>query len=544
MLKKITFINIPYDSAVVVFGLTKDQWSVDGNPEHTYFNERIKSKKKLVVDISNPKMEKILIRIRSMKYIWRRDKKYKHPVKGGYIPDLLLNAKDHEDFTFNGEDFLEIDNVMIERPKKEPILKIKNKSDYVARKEMNLHLSIEKPINLDFREEDYIFKSIVAVVKGLDHEKLEDFRQSLPRPVMNYLHFAKPIGNNYYRLAFFHYDFANLDNISESELKSKPWFYKKENAVLLFEAKKNFIALISKSISQISFLSTRELKNYGYLQEDLPLILPDIHFGDKRPLWRYLTLPKFVDLISTSQLWFAKPSTFNDPFESKTNKKTRAEHIWKMMNRILDDYNIAVYEKDTDFLNKQEWVVSELDKNAKGQVESVEYENFSEVPNNIMSFAEFKLNNLLDSQLVNSWHINDNESEGMWNLYSDSQNGVAIISDHESLRNSFRTSYGSPKILQIDYHDLHDEAKTYDYLPSAYKHIAFKHEEEVRAYLGVVMPENSLGLSVKVDLRVLIKKIIMSPDSKSWFKKNISWIIEKAGYSFIIEDSIFKNKLF
>ena len=92
--------------------------------------------------------------------------------------------------------------------------------------------------------------------------------------------------------------------------------------------------------------------------------------------------------------------------------------------------------------------------------------------------------------------------------------------------------------------DLHNEEKIYDHLPSAYKHSAFRHEEELRVYIGASISNDSTGLSIDIDLNVLIKKIVISPNSKEWFKRNILWLIERAGYSFEVDDSIFKNKLY
>jgi len=541
MLKIITFINIPKDSAVVVFGLNKDQWSVDGNPEHTYFNVKVKSDKKFEVDVSNPRMDKILIRIISIKYIWRQDKEYKHPITGRYAPELLLHTNDYGNYTFDGNEFFEIDEVMVERPKQEPIIKINDKSDYNtsdAKIVPSLNENIEslKSFKKDFT------KHIVAIVENLDYVKFEDFRHSLPRGIMRHLFMPIPIGNNHFKLAFF-----KLVDISNKKKKKKPWYYKRENADLLLETRKNFVSQlthISNKIISIQYLTTRELKNFGYIHEEFPLILPDTYLGTEKKLWKYLTMPKFIDLISKSQLWFAKPSTFNDPFESKTNKKSRAEHIWRIMNRIIDDYNIAAYENDDDYLNKQEWIVSGMERQKSGVISAVKYENFSKVPKNLLSFSEYKLNKFLDSQLVNSWNINDYESESLWNLYSDMDFGIAIVSDSENLRKSYRTSYGSPKILKIKYYDLHKNDTFYKYLPSAYKHIAFKHEEELRAYIGINMPDQNKGYRIDVDLNILIHKIVISPNAQSWFKENVSWIIKAAGYNFTIEDSIFKNKLY
>ena len=39
--------------------------------------------------------------------------------------------------------------------------------------------------------------------------------------------------------------------------------------------------------------------------------------------------------------------------------------------------------------------------------------------------------------------------------------------------------------LQITYHDVHEDETVSDTLPVAYKHIAFQHENEMRAYVSV-----------------------------------------------------------
>lgn len=545
-LKKIVFKNLPEDSGIAVFGMREDQWTVDGDPENTYFNKNVKTND-VEVDVSEPLSSKILIRLATRKHIWRTDKQFKNPITGRYSPELVIQTKEHEEFIFDANEYLEIDKVLIDRPIKTPLITIRDKSDFNPTVDFTLP-SVLTSFPSSFGQGDDSRKNIVATLQNFSYADYEEFIHNLPRPIMRLIYPPLPLGNKHVRVVLFYFDFNKLDWVSDAQLKEEPWFYKKENQDLMVKARKDFVKLMAKNNAKILYLTTRELRNYDgrYLHEDFPLLLPEIAvMNNVETFWRYLSLPKFIDLITTSKLWFARPSTFSDPFESKTNKKTRGELVWKMMNRLLDDYNIAINEGEETYLKHQEWIVSDLERQENGTLKSSEYNNYSEAPKNLVITAEFMLNKLLDSICVNSWHVNKYESMGMWNLYTDDSYGIAIVSNFESLRDCFKTEFGIPKIIKVEYHNLHDPEREYNYLPSVYKHKAFQHEAEIRAYYNAgATSDINPGVHVEVDLNKLVNKIVLAPNSQKWFKENVEWIIKKAGYNFLIEDSIFKNKLY
>ena len=51
-----------------------------------------------------------------------------------------------------------------------------------------------------------------------------------------------------------------------------------------------------------------EIVNFGYLRD---LILPE----DSVKIWRFMDLPKFLSIIQTKTLYFARADQFEDPFE-------------------------------------------------------------------------------------------------------------------------------------------------------------------------------------------------------------------------------------
>lgn len=56
---------------------------------------------------------------------------------------------------------------------------------------------------------------------------------------------------------------------------------------------------------------------------------------------------------------------------------------------------------------------------------------------------------------INSWHINDGESDAMWKLYSKNDDGVAIQSTFEQLKKSINKSPKEIYIEKVKYID-HD----------------------------------------------------------------------------------------
>ncbi|WP_340701367.1 DUF2971 domain-containing protein [Brevibacillus borstelensis] len=152
---------------------------------------------------------------------------------------------------------------------------------------------------------------------------------------------------------------------------------------------------------------------------------------DNPTVWRYMDLKKFEDLLNSKSLFFAKPSAFIDPLEGSYSK-----------------WDIESFREDGEF----------------PFITSREY-----------------MKKVQDFAAVSCWHINEHESAGMWDLYLNSKDGIALKSDYNSLYNSMndlRYRLFSGKVQYIDFDNEMTSRNIYDTL--FYKRKSFSHENELR----------------------------------------------------------------
>lgn len=117
-------------------------------------------------------------------------------------------------------------------------------------------------------------------------------------------------------------------------------------------------------------------------------------------LWRYLSLHKFISLVSNKKLIFSRLDLLQDPFEG-----VRAQLIKdRFLNRLTSQDNI---------------VDSEIKKGDNSKMIAAFEKTILDQYNNQVALLNQK------SQFVNCWFIGDRESMAMWNVYSNST-GVAI----------------------------------------------------------------------------------------------------------------------
>jgi len=216
--------------------------------------------------------------------------------------------------------------------------------------------------------------------------------------------------------------------------------------------------------------------------------------GDEERIWRYIDFAKFVGMLSTKTLHFARVDTLDDPFEGsfpKVNVRLRRENF-------------------KDKMPKRE----------------------------IRSLSDF-YKEYLKHTFVNCWHINKDQSAAMWRLYIQSNEGIAIRSTFGRLKNSFTKSKSYEvyigEIKYINYSkDVIPEGTLYPYF---HKRRAFEHEHELRAVIqdftrdkkGEIdwnkFPPKS-GLNISVDLDTLIEKIVLAPNCPSWQKSVVKSILD------------------
>ena len=205
---------------------------------------------------------------------------------------------------------------------------------------------------------------------------------------------------------------------------------------------------------------------------------------DNNKLWRYMDFTKFVDLLIGHSQFFCRIDKFEDAFEGHPTKG-----ILKFAESAGNPYATV------------------------GYYDSVQY-----------------LQGLRKLYYINCWHQNDYESAAMWKLYLQSNEGIAIQTTFERLKDSIidkrSVTGGLVKYVDYDTHAYWGDNLTEYFIM---KRMSFSHENEFRLFL---IPENipseedlmkieegpfGIGTQVEFDIIHLIESVYLSPNSPQWF---------------------------
>jgi hypothetical protein len=197
-------------------------------------------------------------------------------------------------------------------------------------------------------------------------------------------------------------------------------------------------------------------------------------------LWRYLDAARFWDFLEHNTLFFCRGDQFEDKYEGAftTSLKSAIE---------------AAY------------VSAKID----------------------YTYAEFK-QSLRQRVFVNCWHRNRDDSMAMWRLYGRSPCAVAITTSVGRLKASLEAA-NLPFDLAIEKVEYvkHWRDPKLDIAPYsrvfAYKTKAYEYEKEVRVIVdrslaGFEQPLPETGLSVAVSPSLLLRSVVISPESPRWFR--------------------------
>jgi len=162
-------------------------------------------------------------------------------------------------------------------------------------------------------------------------------------------------------------------------------------------------------------------------------------------IWRYMDFTKFVAMLESDSLYFARADCLGDPFEAAYTKP------------MVEKYYVAKGE------------TKEQEKDGKA---------FNAL---VLNLAK----NWLKSFYVNYWHINSGESAAMWKLYLKSDEGLAIQSTISRLIESANKSGETihiGKVRYIDYNNASFDDTNY-YNRIIHKRISYEYERELRAVI-------------------------------------------------------------
>lgn len=229
-------------------------------------------------------------------------------------------------------------------------------------------------------------------------------------------------------------------------------------------------------------------------------------------LWRYMDLSKFLHLLETKTLFFARADNLGDPFEGASGIADRASEWDKF---YLEFFSQAVRNAPSGsppFETEVEAHAARLLEQMRASAE-----------------AERK------STFVSCWHANDCESEALWRLYCPpNSSGVALETTAERLTSALSNS--DIELGQVQYVDFRKSfAGLHDRI--FWKRSSLRHEAEVRAVFKHRFSEECAGVSRSIDIETLCVAVVPSPFSAAWFGPLIRSITERYALSLNITES-------
>ncbi|MCG7337163.1 DUF2971 domain-containing protein [Sporosarcina sp. ACRSM] len=247
-------------------------------------------------------------------------------------------------------------------------------------------------------------------------------------------------------------------------------------------------------------------------------------------LWRYMDFAKLVSLINNHSLYLCRSDMFKDIFEGKIIG-FKVDDMRESLERIAS--NEYIFEDET---------IKFEGKDKQDLLEKAE-----EFTEQIYSDSEYQRKNTF----INCWHLNEYESAAMWDLYLKSDEGVAIQTTFDRLKNSINGCEQEIYIGKVNYIDFTRESNFFGnvFEPFFSKRISFAHEQEVRLlYAGhhdakPLKDEDIYGVNIKVDLSELVESIYVSPDASQWFVEIVEAVIKKFNINAnIIHSDLYKVK--
>lgn len=234
-------------------------------------------------------------------------------------------------------------------------------------------------------------------------------------------------------------------------------------------------------------------------------------------VWRYITFPKFISLLTYGSLWFSKLYILQDQYEGMLPTATKS-----LMHK-----------------NYQKWKETFTSPDSHKQID--------EMPDRNVSDGR-------ELTVVNCWFLGNSESQKMWNDYVKNSEGVAIKStirklaiyvyvepEYSHIGKVKYVNFDSYKMSLYDAHQAPERA----FLKSK----DFEHEQEIRIATmsiktaacvnmnGIPYSSEEIagknmnnfenpGLYIRVNIEKLFDTIVLAPQAPEWFELLVKRIIE------------------
>jgi Protein of unknown function (DUF2971) len=222
-------------------------------------------------------------------------------------------------------------------------------------------------------------------------------------------------------------------------------------------------------------------------------------------IWRYLSLPKFVDLLQSSSLHFTRVDEMRkfDPSEGVSSTLAMKRFVQRVAEHKIEP-----------------------------PISGMTHEQFAKF------YGSTEVDDaLVKMHFINCWHMSDHENFAMWKVYSETY-GVCIESQFDDLKNSFvdqKWDYFSNKykiyIGKVEYIDSETQFIRRD--NSFWTYLSKRREYSYENELRCVLTESNQPNFVrpKVDLKRLIRKIRLNPEAPTWYHATIVDLCLKYGFN-------------
>lgn len=205
---------------------------------------------------------------------------------------------------------------------------------------------------------------------------------------------------------------------------------------------------------------------------------------DRAQIWRYVSLPAFLQILQTRTLFFPSIATLanSDPWEGRWSRKEAPK------------VSAALHDAITKLKEMRPRVIG------VGRLDAMEIKRSVE-------------EGIGTSVYVNCWHLNNEESAAMWSIYG-ANHGIALQSSVGLLKSAFAVEERPVAIARVQY-GLSVELTDAPIRLAFRKRDSFSYEQELRAVVTTA-PLNFAGTAVKIDLETLIEKMYLWPLAPSW----------------------------
>jgi hypothetical protein len=203
-------------------------------------------------------------------------------------------------------------------------------------------------------------------------------------------------------------------------------------------------------------------------------------------LWRYMSLPQLMALLTSKTLWFNRLDRFDDPTEGSWARGTLA--AWTRHNPHM---GAAQFQQVTDTSRQ-----------------------------------------LRRQMYASCWHENDDESLDMWRLYCLKDQGVAVETTYGQLEAAIDS--GNDQIFsgRMQYVDFRTAANVANVLAPAFcKQDGFASEKEARLLIwrrgADIAPAGSEppGISVTANPADYVNTIWVGPLQPPWFRSMLTAVV-------------------